>query len=451
MRQVCLIFLCSHFLLYASSARAQAPLFTSFTTRDGLAADYITSIAFEKSGAAWIGTPKGATRIEGNYWVTYTTAHGLGNDFVNGIAVGANNRVYFATFGGGLTVFDGASRKTYTTANSQIPSNYLIAVAVDKQNRVWVATFGAGFARLDGEQWARFNLPDNYINALTLDANGHAWIATNGGAYYFEGQSATPVTQNSGLASNRVLSIAVAPNGSVWFGTDNGVTVRETAARFRTFREADGLANNFAKAIAVDAQNRVWIGTPRGLTQFDGKAWKTFLPADGLSDNVIAILAIDPNNNAWIGTPRGLSVAGISLERTTTLPVVLVHGWRTADSDLVDDGEFRFLVQYLERDGVQVFYAAGISPTQTLLQNAARLRDVIAAAKAKTGAPKVDLIAFSMGGLNARAFLESTLYENDVRRAIILGTPQAGVRLWLPFLAREIEDRPAEPSGVELT
>ncbi|MBI3536248.1 MAG: hypothetical protein HY070_01600, partial [Chloroflexi bacterium] len=45
----------------ASTARAQSPaLFQTYTTREGLAADYVTSLAFESNGAAWIGTPLGA-------------------------------------------------------------------------------------------------------------------------------------------------------------------------------------------------------------------------------------------------------------------------------------------------------------------------------------------------------------------------------------------------------
>jgi hypothetical protein len=62
----------------------------------------------------------------------------------------------------------------------------------------------------------------------------------------------------------------------------------------------------------------------------------------------------------------------------------------------------------------------------------------------------VDLIALFDGRVE-RAYLESSLYDNDVRRAIILGTPMAGVRMWYPILTREIEDRPTEPSTIELS
>jgi len=451
------------FLFFAfSSLHAQSPLFLSYTQRDGLADDFVTSIAFESSGAAWIGTANGATRVDGKYWVAYTSANGLGNSWVNGIAAAPDGKIYFATYGGGLSVFDGSNRKTYTLSNSSIPNNYLTSIALDAQNRIWVGTFGAGIGRLDKDTWTRFSLADNYINAIAIDAYGNPWVATNAGAYYFNGNAWARFTQDTGLASSRVNTVAVAPDGRVWFGADSGATVFDGKS-FKTYRERDGLINDSVRLFAFEPRGGTWVGTARGISVFDGASWSSRTRADGLADNLINAIAFDARGNAWVGTPHGLSVTlapqcvrcsagvGAVLQKPATYPVVLVHGWHGPDSDQLDDSEFRFLRKYLQADGIEVFYASGILPTRTLLQNAATLRDDIAAAKKQTGAAKVDLIAFSMGGLNARAYLESSLYANDVRRAIILGTPQAGVRMWYPILTREIEDRPNEPSPIELS
>ncbi len=427
-----------------------APAFRTFLQEDGLAADYINSVAFAPD-SVWFATPRGATNVQDKYWVTYTAAHGLGATAVSDIAVAGDGKIYFATNGGGLTVFDNGARKTYNVSNSAIPSNYLTSVSVDKQDRVWMGTFGAGVARLAGDTWTKYSLGDNYVNALELDASGNPWVVTNSGAFFFDGKTWTALTRATGLPSSRVYSLAIAPDGRIWFGTDSGATVYD-GRRYRTYRESDGLASNFVQAIAADTANRVWFGTSSGLSLLNDGQWKTYTRADGLADDRITSLGVDANGNLWVGTTRGLSTLGdTGLKPATSLPVVLVHGWHGPDSDRFEDSEFRFLKNYMERDGIQPFYADGILPTRTLFQNAARLRDVIANVKAQTGAPRVDIIAFSMGGLNTRAYLESTLYQNDVRRAIILGTPQAGVRMWYPLLTREIEDRPSEPSPIELT
>jgi hypothetical protein len=432
-------------------ASAESPAFQTYTQRDGLASDFVTSIAFARDGATWIGTARGATTAQDKYWVTYTAAHGLGNAHITGIAIASDSKIYFATNGGGLSVFDGANRKTYNTGNSAIPSNFLTSVAVDKQNRVWVGTSGAGVAKLEAEQWTKINLPHNYANAFALDANGNPWIATNDGAIFFDGKNLGRLGTQHGFPSNRVNAVAIGADGRVWFGTDNGAVVYDGRA-LRVYQERDGLANNSVRAIAFDAQRRAWIGTARGISILDGARWIKYTRADGLADDAPTAIAFDARGNAWVGTGHGISAFGdAKLIRPTLAPVVFIHGWHTADSDVLDDTEFRFIRKSLERDGFQVFYAQGISPYRTLFQNAATLRDVIADVKAKTGARQVDLLAFSMGGLNTRAYLESSFYNDDVRRAIILGTPMAGVQLWYPLLTREIEERPTEPSVIELS
>lgn len=58
--------------------------------------------------------------------------------------------------------------------------------------------------------------------------------------------------------------------------------------------------------------------------------------------------------------------------------------------------------------------------------NAVELRAKIQAIKDFSHKPKVDIVAHSMGGLLARAYIESDFYENDVDQLITIGTPQLG-------------------------
>ena len=73
------LFLLASLLFPLPPARADTPAFQTYAQRDGLAADYVTSIAFAPDGAVWVGTPRGATRVQDKYWITYTSAHGLAN------------------------------------------------------------------------------------------------------------------------------------------------------------------------------------------------------------------------------------------------------------------------------------------------------------------------------------------------------------------------------------
>lgn len=51
---------------------------------------------------------------------------------------------------------------------------------------------------------------------------------------------------------------------------------------------------------------------------------------------------------------------------------------------------------------------------------------IIEKAKEKTGSEKVNLICHSMGGLVARSYIQSDVYQYDVEKLIMIGTPNAG-------------------------
>ena len=108
------------------------------------------------------------------------------------------------------------------------------------------------------------------------------------------------------------------------------------------------------------------------------------------------------------------------------------------------------MARWLRDDGWAPFYATGISPDNTLHENATRMGQVIAQACRELGVSRAHVIAFSMGGLNTRAYTESSLYQDNVERAFILGTPHRGEHLWSTFLLWEHLAWRDEPSSLEL-
>ncbi|MBI4652866.1 lamin tail domain-containing protein [Candidatus Kuenenbacteria bacterium] len=67
--------------------------------------------------------------------------------------------------------------------------------------------------------------------------------------------------------------------------------------------------------------------------------------------------------------------------------------------------------------------------------------------KEQTGSEKIDIVAHSMGGLVARAYIESDDYQNDIDQLIILGTPNNGAsNAYLPWQGGMVpEDWPKPP------
>lgn len=408
------------FLVASSPLLAQVVSPTLYSTQDGLAGDFITAIAFGTDGSAWIGTTQGATHISNDGWVSYTRAHGLGDSWITAVAAAPDGRVWFGTASGGAAVLDPRARTltTFNRDNSSIPSNFVTALAVDARNHVWLGTLDAGLAEYDPVSgiWRAADLPVRAVTTLALDEHDQPLVGTTQGAFR--------------------------RNGAEW-EADRSVG----AQRVRRIDSFDG--NRFLTAGSARYLYRdgVWQAN-------DGEdALTGVLKEARLEDGQLTAFARDNEARDWLGTPRGLVLVhrGTALTSPRPLPVVLIHGWTVAGDDTLETSEFRFLAAYARRDGIPVYYARGVSPRNTLYQNAQVVRDEIARVKKESGARQVNLIGFSMGGMNTRAYLESSFYAGDVNRAIILGTPQAGVEVWKPILTQQILAKPDEPSAVELS
>lgn len=408
-------------LSVSSISAAQTGPFRIYTTRDGLAGDYITAIEFEPNGSAWVGTTEGATHIEPQRWTSYTRVHGLGDSWITAIAIAPDGRVWFGTHSGGVSVLDPVSKTitTYNLDNSEIPSNFITQVILDSENQVWIGTLENGVAQFDAatQQWSRHALTNTHIAQLThgFDEQRTLWAIADGRVYALQGDQ---------------WKLRELPNDE----------------------RAVNLFDDHRQMVAV-TRSRMFI--------WNGNAWDKYTPFTGgglgpwagiLQEPDITASGEGVSEEVWFGTARGLYIFNPTSAVTPPkpFPVVLIHGWTVAGDDTLETSEFRFLKSYADRDGIPMYYVRGVSPKNTLYQNAQVIRDEIARVKKETGADKVNILAFSMGGMNARAYLETSLYANDVNRAIILGTPQAGVEIWKPILFQQILQKPDEPSAIEL-
>jgi sugar lactone lactonase YvrE len=160
----------------------------------GLPDNFIWSIAIDKQGNKWIGTPDGLAKFDGVNWTVYNTSNsGLPYNWVHAIAIDGGGNKWIGT-SLGLAKFDGVNWTVYKTSNSGLPDNFVMAIAIDGGGNKWIGTFGGGLAKFDGVNWTVYKtsnsgLPDNYVRAIVVDGQGNKWIGTDDGglAVYREG------------------------------------------------------------------------------------------------------------------------------------------------------------------------------------------------------------------------------------------------------------------------
>jgi TolB protein len=139
---------------------------------------------------------------------------------------------------------------------------------------------------------------------------------------------------------------------------------------------------------------------------------------------------------------------------TSLPPILLVTGWQGSKKSLAEDDQLYFFEQWLGAHGYRLdcnlFYAKGTSAKKFLLEHAAILKDENLceyyeplSVRYSGWAGEFDIIAYSYGGLRARAYLESDLYSSGcgqdkpihVHNLFTVGTPHGGEFGDLPFAA----------------
>lgn len=108
------------------------------------------------------------------------------------------------------------------------------------------------------------------------------------------------------------------------------------------------------------------------------------------------------------------------------LPVLLVHGYA------LNRGSFRILAAWLRRCGWDWVWAVNHHPADAPVADLARnVALAIERLKAESGAPQVDVVAHSMGGVVTALALRHHGVAGSVRRLVTLGTPWAGTAAWV--------------------
>lgn len=140
---------------------------------------------------------------------------------------------------------------------------------------------------------------------LVFDAEHNPWAATNNGIATWNlanGEHIT-LTTDDGLIDNKVRAISIAPDGTVWAGTDSGL-VRFDGETWAIYDTHTGLGDNRVTALDFAPDGTLWIGTRKNLVSYTGGRWTIHTYATGDVD--ITAVAVGADGTVW-ATGRGCS------------------------------------------------------------------------------------------------------------------------------------------------
>ena len=208
------------------------------TDRQGLPPDaYVNAIVSSTQGETWLGTSLGVASFDGSQITSFLKGSDMG-------LPGDDIRVLFAASDSSLWVSSAddsslARRKpdgSWEQFGSKPPfrDEYVRVndIAEDASGGIWVATNGKGVYRYADEEWTQFTyadpgvkLPSPDVLAITLAPDGSLWLGTDEGAARFDGKTWIAFAEGpQTLVSGRVQDIFVDGSGVVYFATDGGVS-----------------------------------------------------------------------------------------------------------------------------------------------------------------------------------------------------------------------------------
>jgi ligand-binding sensor domain-containing protein/signal transduction histidine kinase len=254
-----------------------------------------------------LGSTNGISSYNVRIW---QTDDGLPQNSVHAIAQTHDGYLWVGTLEG-LTRFDGVRFTALgDTAPAELKHGSITALCTIHDGSLWIGCEGYGVARLQNGKFTRFSEADgllsNQIRCLMEGRDGSLWIGSDGGLTRYKDGRFHSFSEKNGLASNSVKALCEDCDGNIRIATLRGLSSLNKDGIISTFNVAIGTAANALKSVVQDRHGRIWTVSNEGLYRLEGESITTYGVPDGLPDRIVTVAFEDRGGQLWIGTYRGL-------------------------------------------------------------------------------------------------------------------------------------------------
>ncbi|SMD45710.1 Two component regulator propeller [Aquiflexum balticum DSM 16537] len=248
------------------------------------------SVLEDSKGKMWFGSiGSGVFYYDGKNFKNFSTKDGLLNNDIGRIYEDKAGNIWFGVFGG-ASMYDGKSFRNYIIDEKEMredltgkifserPLYEVNSIIEDKTGKLWFATRGNTFV-FDGKSFTsvtHLGKPFNNIRSIIEDQKGNIWLGGNDGLWRFNGSTFT------NIAKEFVGYIHEDKKGNIW--TSSKTTKDWALLRYNE----KSLLNKIAVVPEVIKANEgmvfgileandgsIWFGTLNGLLKYDGNTVST--------------------------------------------------------------------------------------------------------------------------------------------------------------------------------
>ncbi|MEO8381323.1 MAG: two-component regulator propeller domain-containing protein [Acidobacteriota bacterium] len=264
------------FATWEGIVRYDGKYFTNLTLLKGLRRFHVFSILEDRRGNLWFGTVRGGVyRYDGEFFTLFTVTDGLASNVVSCMAEDQAGNIWFGT-DHGVSRYDGRSFTNFTIQDG-LSGNAVNVIVRDQAGKLWFGTSGgvswfdsSPAHRSGGRPFTEFtNTPGSTlfsgVQSIIEGKNGFIWIGSRQGLWRYDGKSLTK------LRTKPTSHIFEDQAGNLWLSESDPARSVMTLSRYdgRSFTEIATSAQIFA--IAEDRTGTIWFGTEQGVSRYDGR------------------------------------------------------------------------------------------------------------------------------------------------------------------------------------
>lgn len=314
---------------------------------------YINIMKWDKQNRLWMATDGlGMTMFDGKEWFNWQPENSdIRARSIRGLAIG-DNKIYGSAGSGGIDIFD-LETEQWTNlwpGESELSGDGVFGVAIDKQGRAFFPTAVGILDIYDGDEWQHVPIPNEsqigtpsyFMSEGVFDKEGSYWVASNDvGLWEYDGTN-----WSSHHIQGSVEALAFDQDNRLWVGSSSGLTLRDEALNWSFYTSFQlGLDDGRIRDIAIDAERRVWAVTRHHLLVFNGREFQIFLPQIVGEKFWGNALTFDSEDNLWVATDSGFVKFKGEPDTPSLEGLVLEPQWVQPDSKL--SHEFRNFEQIL--------------------------------------------------------------------------------------------------------
>ncbi len=280
----------------------------------------IRALKAAPDSSVYAATDNGVAIFRNGAWSVLNMSNsGLPSNNIWDLAFGPDGKIYFATFGSGIVVQDGANWTSYTTANTGIsPLNNVLSVALTTDGTLWAfgalnATVVARLVKFEAGTWTGYSVAaigitsPGFFRKMQPDAFGRLWVTTNNTVSVIQQGVWTHYDdeEDIGCNSDETITPAVDGAGQIW--VENYCQLSRFNGQIWS-KPGTGLPGPplgvFYDGIAEGADGSMWFGTEFGeyIAHQKDDAWEQYYPTDfGASYNDVFSVQADSAGQMWFG------------------------------------------------------------------------------------------------------------------------------------------------------